>query len=432
MITIIGRRLIIPDCDRVLGVVGDKNTPVKIKLSENTLESYLPGANGFGDVAIILKLKHETATVTVPPILCGHDKDGVYVGDLSILSSVKSGLVTAQAMIVLPGSATDDNALNDAQSIWQSDEDYFYIADDIELKSFSSGSDTYTAFQNLLGAVTDKVVAAETAKEVVTKSVESFNKSFGEFETLAGSAFELQDFGWTKFEYTLPEAPDAFCSVADDRINIGGTGQPIIIHCSGETLGFTFSISGYGDAKIKINGETTVFTDSYNDGREFVSDVVIPLTYMKSDIEFSGGMKTWTFKDMKTSAVKGLSELDANIKNTDQSLQAHIENRDNPHDVTAEQVGAYTKEEVDKKLENIDVSIDIDKELNSSSDNAIANSAVTKALGDIDTALDKIIAIQNELKGGDEPTIPENILLSADGLMLTDIDGIYLMPAISA
>lgn len=33
---------------------------------------------------------------------------------------------------------------------------------------------------------------------------------------------------------------------------------------------------------------------------------------------------------------------------------------------------------------------------------------------------------------GDEPTIPENILLSADGLMLTDIDGIYLMPAISA
>lgn len=51
-------------------------------------------------------------------------------------------------------------------------------------------------------------------------------------------------------------------------------------------------------------------------------------------------------------------------------------------------------EEVDKKLENIDVSIDIDKELNASSDNAVANSAVAKAIGDIDEALDRIIAIQ--------------------------------------
>lgn len=54
-------------------------------------------------------------------------------------------------------------------------------------------------------------------------------------------------------------------------------------------------------------------------------------------------------------------------------------------------------EEVDKKLENIDVSIDIDKELNASSDNAVANSAVANAIGDIDKALDAILEIQEEL-----------------------------------
>jgi hypothetical protein len=74
----------------------------------------------------------------------------------------------------------------------------------------------------------------------------------------------------------------------------------------------------------------------------------------------------------------------------------HKDKQNNPHKVTAEQVGAYTKAEVDKKLENIDVSIDIDKELNASSDNPIANSAVAKVIGDIDEALDGILSLMEE------------------------------------
>ena len=35
----------------------------------------------------------------------------------------------------------------------------------------------------------------------------------------------------------------------------------------------------------------------------------------------------------------------------------------------------------------------------------------------------------NDADAGDEPTIPQNVLLSADGYFLTDIDGKYLMPA---
>lgn len=124
------------------------------------------------------------------------------------------------------------------------------------------------------------------------------------------AVFEKGSFAWTDFEYTLPSSPDALCSVVDDKIFIGGTGEPVIIHCAGKTLGFTFSISGYGDAEIKINGETTVYTDPYNDGREFASDVVIPLTYMESDIVFSGGMKTWTFTDMTIQSIKGIGNID--------------------------------------------------------------------------------------------------------------------------
>lgn len=63
-------------------------------------------------------------------------------------------------------------------------------------------------------------------------------------------------------------------------------------------------------------------------------------------------------------------------------------------------------EEVDKKLENIDVSIDIDKELNASSDNAVANSAVANAIGDIDKALDAILDIQANLTGMADVELP--------------------------
>lgn len=89
----------------------------------------------------------------------------------------------------------------------------------------------------------------------------------------------------------------------------------------------------------------------------------------------------------------------ADIAKNSENLRLHVGNKDNPHKVTASQVGAYTKEEVDEKFGEIDVSIDIDKELNASSDNAVANSAVANAIGDIDTALFEIIKIQTSYTG---------------------------------
>jgi hypothetical protein len=101
--------------------------------------------------------------------------------------------------------------------------------------------------------------------------------------------------------------------------------------------------------------------------------------------------------------------IDLYFKSVFAELRGHKTDDGNPHRVTANQVGAYdmehtysreevyNKAEVDKKLENIDVSIDIDKELNASSDNAVANSAVANAIGDIDKALDEIIEIAESL-----------------------------------
>ena len=117
--------------------------------------------------------------------------------------------------------------------------------------------------------------------------------------------------------------------MGDAQIIIGGTSEPLFIHCAGRTIGFTFGISGWGDASIKINGETIVYSDPNNDGGEFASDVVIPLTYMESDIEFGGGMKTWTFSDMKCLTVKGIAELETQIGDIDTALDVILEIQQN-------------------------------------------------------------------------------------------------------
>lgn len=203
MITIIGRRLVIPDCDRVLGVAGDKNIPVKVKVSADTLNRYFDGKK-YGDIAVILKLKHEKEAVELAPILCTHGDDGVYVGDVSLISTVEKGLVTCQALLIAPGSAAVDFNLNDAEGLWQSDEDYFYISDDIELKDYASGSDVYNVFQNLLGTIANKITDinkakedaesarndAVSAKDNIDKKVSEFIAAYGEFDEQAAKATE--------------------------------------------------------------------------------------------------------------------------------------------------------------------------------------------------------------------------------------------------
>ena len=101
-----------------------------------------------------------------------------------------------------------------------------------------------------------------------------------------------------------------------------------------------------------------------------------------------------------------LSKAYSDIAKLEEKHSSHTNNKDNPHGVTASQVGAYTTSEVDEMFENIDVSIDIDKELNASSDNAVANSAVANAIGDIDAALDSILEIQANLHGIADVELP--------------------------
>lgn len=73
-----------------------------------------------------------------------------------------------------------------------------------------------------------------------------------------------------------------------------------------------------------------------------------------------------------------------------QELDDHLTNMDNPHTVTASQVGAYTKAEAEERFLSRFVTADLENRI----------TGVEAQIGDIDVALDGIIALQNELAGG--------------------------------
>lgn len=65
------------------------------------------------------------------------------------------------------------------------------------------------------------------------------------------------------------------------------------------------------------------------------------------------------------------------------TFTAHVNNVNNPHKVTAAQVGAYTKSETDTKIANATPNITIDSSLNSSSTNPVQNKVVTSAINGV-------------------------------------------------
>ncbi len=78
----------------------------------------------------------------------------------------------------------------------------------------------------------------------------------------------------------------------------------------------------------------------------------------------------------------------------------HYENTGNPHGVTASQTGAYTSREVDGLL-SLKADTNHTHTVTAQQVGAYTKEEVDNLVGDIDTALDGIIAIQESLMGGD-------------------------------
>lgn len=152
-------------------------------------------------------------------------------------------------------------------------------------------------------------------------------------------------FGWTEFEisYSSDAGYDFVGGITDSEIKTYGWFGDIIIHCAGQALGFTYNIFGYSNTSITINGETTSYTPAEESGGMMLAEsIVIPVTYMESDIVIhDGGMNTWTFTDMQKQVIETVLVGDAvkELNNTVNTLEDKVND-------------TYTKSEIDIAIAN--------------------------------------------------------------------------------
>lgn len=162
-------------------------------------------------------------------------------------------------------------------------------------------------------------------------NVDSYNPIANSAVTMAinkmyAEIFDTVSFKWTDYAYTLPsDEYGTWGEVKDTEISTEGNENPLIIHCNGSYIGFTFSISGYGDAVITINGQTTVYSNKSNSGDIFAKDIVIPPTLMTDDIYIGGGNNTWSFTNMQSLLLKGVADAVKQIGDIGTALDAVID-----------------------------------------------------------------------------------------------------------
>ena len=185
MITIIGRRLIIPDCDRVLGTTDEANTRIKLKLSEDTVEKYFPEDATSKDVNVTLVMETESGA-SFPSIAFVWAKDGVHEGYVNLVNKSYTGIVKARALLTY--------GKGDAITVsMQTEEDFFYVTDDIDGSGVNAGGSEYTAWSKLLTdikAETSKITSTEESLEETVEVVGGYASSAEESAKNANVAYQ--------------------------------------------------------------------------------------------------------------------------------------------------------------------------------------------------------------------------------------------------
>ena len=153
MITIIGRRLIIPDCDRLLGTVSEANTRIKIKLSDETVEKFFPNGVTAKDVNVTLVMETEKGEDFPSIAFVWSNDNGIHEGYVNLVNKSYTGIINARALLTY---GSDDGVTVSMQT----EADHFYVTDDIDGSDVNVGGSQFGAWNALLSdiqAETDKI-----------------------------------------------------------------------------------------------------------------------------------------------------------------------------------------------------------------------------------------------------------------------------------
>lgn len=369
MIKVIGKRLLIPNKDRLIGFEGDNRTG---RLYFSFRKDFFTEVFGSeSDLSVSAKLQAPGASKAVAYVLTpvadlSNDKESVY--ELEILSGMVQavGEIKLQ-LILLKDMGKDENQSDIPDLEWNSETQSFYACDSLDFETYSgsAGSAQLDAFKELLSEIGAKAQIASESAAASSGSAASANG-------YAGTASEK-----AKAAAASEAACNASAGTASEKANAAAASASAAGSYAASAKAFSETAEGLAEqaaasaasasADAEAAGKAKGAAESAKEAAETAKAAALNAANDAKNEAFAAKSLAQSAMDASVSARAGAKSASDNAaaslshmneaaryseeaKAAAKKVDGHIANTDNPHGVTAAQVGAYTKTETDGKI----------------------------------------------------------------------------------
>ena len=369
MIKVIGKRLLIPNKDRLIGFEGDNRTG---RLYFSFRKDFFTEVFGSeSDLSVSAKLQAPGASKAVAYVLTpvadlSSDKESVY--ELEILSGMVQavGEIKLQ-LILLKDMGKDENQSDIPDLEWNSETQSFYACDSLDFETYSgsAGSAQLDAFKELLSEIGAK---AQIASESAAASSESAASANGYAEAAGKKADDAaaSEAACNASAGTASEKANAAAAAASAAGSYAASAKAFSETAGGlaeQAAASAASASAYAEAAGRAHADAesakeaaeTAKAAALNAANDAKNEAFAAKSLAQSAMDASGAAKAGA-KSASDNAAASLLHMNEAARYSEeakaaaQKVDGHIANQDNPHEVTAGQVGAYTKMETDGKI----------------------------------------------------------------------------------
>lgn len=369
MIKVIGKRLLIPNKDRLIGFEGDNRTG---RLYFSFRKDFFTEVFGSeSDLSVSAKLQAPGASKAVAYVLTpvadlSSDKESVY--ELEILSGMVQavGEIKLQ-LILLKDMGKDENQSDIPDLEWNSETQSFYACDSLDFETYSgsSGSAQLDAFKELLSEIGAKAQIASESAAASSESAASANGYAEAAEAKAASA-AASEAACNASAGTASEKANAAAASASAAGSYaasakafsetaGGLAEKAAASAASASAGEKAAEKAKGAAESAKEAAETAKAAALNAANDAKNEAFAAKSLAQSAMDASGAAKAGA-KSASDNAAASLLHMNEAARYSEEAKAAakkvdgHIENQENPHEVTAAQVGAYTKTETDGKI----------------------------------------------------------------------------------
>ena len=369
MIKVIGKRLLIPNKDRLIGFEGDNRTG---RLYFSFRKDFFTEVFGSeSDLSVSAKLQAPGASKAVAYVLTpvadlSSDKESVY--ELEILSGMVQavGEIKLQ-LILLKDMGKDENQSDIPDLEWNSETQSFYACDSLDFETYSgsAGSAQLDAFKELLSEIGAKAQIASESAAASSESAASANGYAEAAEAKAASA-AASEAACNASAGTASEKANAAAASASASGSYAARAKAfsekaVDLAEKAEASAAAASADAEAAGKAKVAAESakeaaeTAKAAALNAASDAKNEAFAAKSLAQSAMDASVLAKAGA-KSASDNAAASLSHMNEAARYSEeakaaaQKFNGHIENQDNPHEVTAAQVGAYTKTETDGKI----------------------------------------------------------------------------------